>query len=520
MTVEGATMETEFKFRSGNLVDAAAARLSQRDWLNSLSALALKVGGTMIGRGFLSALNKMQRAQWLSPEELQKSAEERLARLLRHAAEDVPFYREFYRRSGLAVDDLRTIDDLSLLPIVGKAFYREHGQPAFYAESLPAYRRLERTTSGSTGEPFRFCLDRAALPVIFASHLFYDSWYGLRPFDRYVRIVAPPAVASELPPGTPPLFRLRQAVTSRLQQFYEKQTQRKIWIWEIDDAQAKEAWSLIEDFQTDFVMGYTSALAALAEEWRRRGLSFRRRVRGVVTIAETLTQARRSAIEQFFQVPIINRYGMRELGSWSAQNCLASPNHFHINTELVICEVVRPDGSPCAPGETGRVVLTDLLNYVQPFIRYETGDLAVAAAGRCACGRGFPLLGEIEGRSVECFRTPSGREISPVVLGHYLFVYHKYLEAVSQYQLVQESASEARLLIVPTQKWDKQQRGRLQADMARLLGSEIKLIVEAVPQIPPEKSGKRPIIKFVSERPPDQKGLCRKDLQIASTCWS
>jgi phenylacetate-coenzyme A ligase PaaK-like adenylate-forming protein len=389
----------------------------------------------------------------------------------------------------------RTSSDLERLPTVSKAVYRERGMEAFCAENLPAYRRLERATSGSTGEPFRFYLDRAALPVIFASHIFYDSWYGLRPFDRYVRVIAPPAAPSELPQGTPALFRLRQAVTARLQRFYENRTQRKVWLWEVNEARAKDVWRTIEDFKPGFVMGYTSTLAALAGEWLQRGLRLSHPTRGVIVIAETLTPMRRRVIERYFQAPIINRYGLREFGSWSAQNCSHSPDQFHVNTELVICEVLRDDGAPAAPGETGRVALTDLWNYARPFIRYETGDLAVAGAGACGCGRGFPLLGQIEGRSLERLRTPSGKEISPAVLGHYLFVYGDHLEAVSQYQLVQESTHEARLLVTPAQGWNEQRRGLLQTDLARLLGDEMKVTVEAVAQIPPEKSGKRPTIK-------------------------
>jgi phenylacetate-CoA ligase len=410
----------------------------------------------------------------------------------------VSFYRDFYRSRGLAVDALRTVSDLARLPVVSKAIYRERGMEAFCAENLPAYRRLERTTSGSSGEPFRFCLDRAALPVIFASHLFYDSWCGLRPFDRYVRVTAPPAAQSELPQQTPALFRLRQAVTARMQRFYEDRTQRKVWVCEVDEARAEEVWRTIEEFKPDFVMGYTSTLAALAGEWLRRGLRLSRPARGVIVIAETLTPVRRRVIGQYFQAPIINRYGLRELGSWSAQSCSYAPDRFHVNTELVVCEVLRDDGAPAAPGETGRVALTDMWNYARPFIRYETGDLAMAGAGACGCGRGFPLLGQIEGRSLECLRTPSGKEIGPTVLGHYLFVYRDHLDAVSQYQLVQESEREARLLVTPAQGWNERRRGLLQTDLARLLGDEMKVTVEAVAQIPPEKSGKRPTIKVAN----------------------
>jgi len=453
----------------------------------------------MIGGRPSRHLRDMDRAQWLSPAEQHDRAEQQLTRLLSHAARHVPFYRDFYREHRLSVDSIRSIDDLPRLPIVNKALYRERGMEPFCAGNVPAYRRLERSTSGSTGEPFRFCLDRASLPVIFASHLFYDSWYGLQPFNRYVRIMAPPSSPVDMPSTTPALFRIRQGMTTWLQRLYETRTQRKIWLWEVDEVRAAEVWHEIDAFEPVFVMGYTSTLAALADAWRAQGRRLRKNVRGVITIAETLTIGRRRALEQFFHAPIINRYGLREFGSWSAQSCHAKPDHFHVNTELVIFEVVRPDGAPCAPGEKGRLVLTDLRNFARPFIRYDTGDLATAAAGGCDCGRGLPLLGEIDGRSLECLRTPAGKEISPTVLGHYLFVYNRHLEAVRHYQLVQECAREARLLVVPADGWTEQHRDLLQTDLQRLLGEDIKVTVEAVAQILPEKSGKRPIIKVLDD---------------------
>jgi phenylacetate-CoA ligase len=242
-------------------------------------------------------------------------------------------------------------------------------------------------------------------------------------------------------------------------------------------------------------MGYTSTLAAIADELLRRGLRLSRPVQGVIAIAETLTANRRRMIEQYFCAPIINRYGLREFGSWSAQSCLESADKFHINTELVVCEIVRPDGTLCSPGETGRLVLTDLHNFARPFIRYDTGDRAAVSSETCSCGRGFPLLGPIEGRSLECLPTPSGGEISPVSLGHFLFAYNDHAEAVRHYQLVQESSNRISLFIVPGEEWNEQRRVRLKSDLKRLMGEEMEVDVQTVNEIPPEKSGKRPIIK-------------------------
>lgn len=433
--------------------------------------------------------------QWGSTQKLLARSENRLGPLLKHAAENVPYYRDLYRQRGLKPDDLRTINDLQNLPILAKSDYRQFELEALNASNVPSSLRVARATSGSTGEPFPFSLDRRALPIIFASHLFYDSWYGFEPFDRYVRIIAPPAPQAPLPTTASPTVRLRRAVTTQLQNFYESWTQEKISLWEVNSEGAENIWRRIEAFRPKFVMGYTSTLAAVADELLQRDLKLRQPIEGVITIAETLSPNRKRLIETYFNAPIINRYGLREFGSWSAQSCRESPDRFHINTELVVCEVLRADGTPCAAGETGRVVLTDLHNFARPFIRYDTGDLAVAVSESCSCGRGFPLLGPIEGRSLDCLRTPSGDEISPAIFGHFLFVYHDHLEAVRHYQLVQETANRVNLLVVPGQGWDEKRRERLRSDLKHLLGQEMEVDVQVVSEIPPEKSGKRPIIK-------------------------
>ena len=455
----------------------------------------LSLASIGLGSRFSDTLTEMDRVQWLPTEELIARSEVKLRSLLKHAAENVPYYRDFYKQHGFQSDQLQTISDLKALPIFTKSDYRACDPETLYAANVPASLRIDRKTSGSTGEPFQFSIDRRALPTIFASHLFYDSWHGLKPFDRYLRIIAPPAAQAPLPSDASTAVRLQRAVASRLQNLYESWTQEKISLWEVNSEGAENIWRRMEAFKPKFVMGYTSTLAAIADELIQRKLKPSHPIHGVITIAETLTPNRKRLIENYFGAPIINRYGLREFGSWSAQSCRESPDRFHINTELVVCEVLRADGSPCAAGETGRVVLTDLYNFARPFIRYDTGDLAVAVSESCTCGRGFPLLGPIEGRSLDCLRTPSGNEISPAILGHFLFVYNDHLEAVRHYQLVQETATRVNLLVVPGEGWDEERRTRLRSDLTQLLGGEMEVDVQTVSEIHPEKSGKRPIIK-------------------------
>ena len=461
---------------------------------SAASALALRLACPLVGGRFLNALEESKRVQWLPPDELRVRSERRLAALLRHAAENVPFYRDLYRHQGLAPDELRTAENLQALPVMTKSDYRRHPRSHFLAENVPAHRGLERSTSGSTGEPFRFTLDRQATPLVFASHLFYDSWFGLNPFDRYVRIMSPPTPPSPNP-GDPWPVRARRKIREQLQARYEGLTQERISVLGVGRAQAEQIWGRIEAFHPQYVMGYTAALATIAGELLRADLRLSFPLRAVVTIAETLSPDRRRVIEEYFRAPIVDRYGLREIGSWSGQTCALSGEQFHLNTELVVCEFLRDDGSPVSAGETGRVVLTDLLNYAMPLIRYDTGDLAVGGSAGCACGRGFPLFGPIQGRSQECLSTPSGKSISPVVLGQHLFVYKDNLDAVSHYQLVQQDRKRACFLVVPAPGWNQQRREQLERDLNELLGNEMEVTIETVSEIPHERSGKRPIIK-------------------------
>src|SRR5205085_6285670 len=251
--------------------------------------VAFRLTSAMAGRRLRVILREMQSAQWLSAAELQARAETRLALLLQHAAENVPFYRDAYRNLGLASNQLRNLDDLRELPVISKNTFREHKSEDFLAEGVPINRRLQATTSGSTGEPFRFYLDRRMMPLVFASHLFYDSWFGLHRFDRHIRIIAPSMLERPTHGDTPKAARLRYAATARIQSLYESWTQRSVSLFEADVTEADRE---IEWFRPRYIVGYTSTLAVIATELLKRNLPLIQKLQSVSTIAEIPTSAR------------------------------------------------------------------------------------------------------------------------------------------------------------------------------------------------------------------------------------
>lgn len=457
-----------------------------------LRRFALACGRRLLGRRFAEAMAELREAERLPPDRLRARQNARLARIARHAAERVPFWRRVFGERGLAADAIRTVEDLSRLPVVDRDTLRGEPLEHWIADGVPPWRHLPYTTSGSTGDPLRFVLDRAATPIVFASHLYFDSWHGIAPFDRCLRVMGPPAPEPAISGGAPLGVRARARLASVLQRGYERLTQERLTTFEADP---ETIWRILATRRPDYVMGYTSTLATIATELARAGRSCPAPIRCVVTIAEPLTPERRAALESWFGCAIANRYGQRELKYWCAQSEPGDPCRFVVVPDLVVAEVLREDDTPAPPGEVGRLVLTGLHNEVMPFLRYDTRDLAALEPAPPDARRPFPVLSRLCGRSVEVLATPDGRYVDPTSLGHHLFVVHDHVDAVRAYQLVLEAGDLATLRVVPAippGAWIE----RLHDDLQELLGPRMHCRVQPVAEIPLESSGKRPIIRL------------------------
>ncbi len=469
--------------------------------MSVLSDAAVAVGRALLGKRFSAPLEAFRGAEQLSADELQARQAARLQRIAEHAATTVPFWREAFRHAGLGPHEVTSLEHLRALPVVDKDVFRSRPLADFLSETVPAHRHIPYTTSGSTGDPFRFVLDRAMLPLVFASHLYFDWCFGIDPFDRHVRIMGPQADPTTIPAGTPPIARARYALNGALQAIHHRVTMRRFTTLEVDAAKLRDAF---ERFRPRYLMSYTSTAAALAEELLRAGWRAPDELKAIITIAEPLTPERRERIETCFRGPVANRYGQREFKFWCAQAPMGDPLRFHLITDLVVAETLREDATPCAPGESGRLVLSNLHNEAMPFLRYDTRDLAVLGPADPTTGRNWPMLERLDGRSQEAFVTPSGRRVDPTTLGQFLFVARAatWVDAIRHYQLVRLADDRVRFRVVHGAGWDEAVHPtRLRHDLAELLGSEVQVELTAVDEIPLERSGKRSIIKLRDDQP-------------------
>jgi phenylacetate-CoA ligase len=172
----------------------------------------------------------------------------------------------------------------------------------------------------------------------------------------------------------------------------------------------------------------------------------------------------------------------------------------HLTADNLYVEFIR-DGRAARPGEAGEVVLTDLHNQAMPFLRYRNGDLGVPSHRRCPCGRGLPLMEEIQGRTLDLLRTPDGRRIS----GVFVPMFFKDYAWVEEFQLEQTALDRIEVRIKPNGGYAPDLLDGLHHDLEERLGRGIRFDFSVVDRIPVTPSGKhRPV---VSRLPAEVQGV-------------
>ena len=164
-------------------------------------------------------------------------------------------------------------------------------------------------------------------------------------------------------------------------------------------------------------------------------------LRSVWTSSEQVSEELREECAKVFNCKIVDNYTSGETG-YVALQC-PQANHFHVQSEVVLVEVLNENGGPCRPGEIGKVALTPLHNFSMPLLRYEIGDEAKVGEP-CACGRTLPVLKRIVGRAEDHIILENG-ERRRVDLRHYRL---STIKAVREFRLVQRSFSLLELQLV------------------------------------------------------------------------
>ncbi|MEV4876719.1 phenylacetate--CoA ligase PaaK [Streptomyces cyaneofuscatus] len=318
-------------------------------------------------------------AERLSRADLEALQLERLRTTLRHAYENVPFYRAAFDGAGLRPEDCRTLADLARFPFTAKADLRDNYPFGMFAVPEADVRRIH-ASSGTTGRP----------TVV---------GYTERDLDTWADVVARSIRAAGGRPGHKVHVAYGYGLfTGGLGAHYGAERLGCTVIPASGGMTARQV-QLIQDFRPEIIMITPSYMLTLLDEFERQGVDPRTTSLKVgIFGAEPWTEAMRREIEDRFAIDAVDIYGLSEvMGPGVAQECVETKDGLHIWEDHFYPEVVDPfTGEVLPDGEEGELVFTSLTKEAMPVIRYRTRDLTRLLPGTA---RNFRRMEKVTGRS-------------------------------------------------------------------------------------------------------------------------
>lgn len=411
--------------------------------------------------------NAMEKSQWWSADQLRDYQQQRLQQLLHSVAEHVPYYQRLFAELKLDINSIKTVADLQQLPFLTKAIIREHSDQ-LKADNATGLARFN--TGGSSGEPLVFYIGNERVSHDVAAKWRATRWWNVDIGDREIVLWGSPI---EL--GSQDYVRLARDKLLR---------SKLLPAFEMTEARLDSFIEEIKAFQPKMLFGYPSAFALLAKHAAQRQVTLSDLgIKVVFVTSERLYEHQREAIEKTFGCPVANGYGGRDAG-FIAHQCPSGS--LHITAEDIIVEVVDEQGQVLPVGESGELVVTHLATQHYPFIRYKTGDIGVLSDQPCSCGRGLPVLAEIEGRTTDFIVAQDGTLMHGLALIYIV----RDLDGVEQFKIVQESRDKTRVLLVVNAAFDNQKEQQIISGFQQRLGASVDIEIEKVADISAERSGK------------------------------
>ncbi len=419
------------------------------------------------GHASVARCRELEASQWWPRERLQSYQLERLRAFIEHLARRVPYYRETFAQGGLNAQDVRTLDDLARFPFLTKALIRANTE-RLKAEGAGPLKRYN--TGGSSGEPLIFFMGKDRIAHDVAAKWRATRWWGVDIGDREIVVWGSP---------------IELGAQDRLRNLRDRLFRSELLpAFEMSQANLDRFVERIRTARPAMLFGYPSSLSLIAAHAEKRGVRLDGLgIRVAFVTSERLYDHQRATIERVFGCKVANGYGGRDAG-FVAHECPAGG--LHISAEDILVEIVDANGAVVPPGSAGEIVVTHLATADFPFLRYRTGDIGVLSDATCACGRGLPLLAEVQGRSTDFVVAADGT----IMHGLALIYVVRDLPGIERFKIEQRSREHTTVQIVPGPGYRAEVEARIRHGLQARLGAAVRIDVERVTAIAAERSGK------------------------------
>lgn len=389
------------------------------------------------------AMYKTYKANHLDRKEITKLQQKRLRKLVKYAKQNSKFFAKLYNNIDLNSFNLHD------LPILNKRTMMENFDEYVTDRNITMKKINEYTknidnvgrmlnnkylifkTSGSTGYPATILYDKQNIDVASAVAAF-RTFARKEDFSKFMKNGKKTA-------GVFANYGFYLACgMSRYLSLKMPGKNNKITI--DVNLPEQEIVSKLNDFKPSMLSGYPSNLALLAN-FKELNIS----PDVVITGGELLTEDIREKLENKFNCYVQTHYSCTEAGEIA---CECKNKHLHINEDWVIVEPVDKDNNPVDLGvESDKVLITNLSNYIQPFIRYELTDRVIVHNTPCGCGNTRCWI-EIEGRTDDILEFENNIQIAPMSLYKLL----QEVEGMLIFQLVQKDVNTLELRLIAKNK--------------------------------------------------------------------
>ncbi|MBT8039227.1 MAG: hypothetical protein KJN78_03200 [Gammaproteobacteria bacterium] len=422
--------------------------------------------------GYVAA---QRRVPYLKPEQLRRLCDARARSMVDHAWRTVPFYRRAMQERGLEPRHFHGVSDLGLLPVVHGRDLADRPEH-FLSSAYTPDNTLELLTSGSTGHSKRIHWDKAA---VFQAHA-----AGLRHREVLAGFTGQRSGYRLL------MVNSAGSTNSDVREFH----QRHSWVPTVVDPQTvyvsprepfEQAVQAINAHRPEVVRGFGAYLGAIYR-WAWSGGYPIHLPKVICFGGEHMHEADRQLIESVYGVPVITSYQSCEAMRMAFQ-CKRGSG-LHISADQTHIRVAGPDGHTLPDGETGRVLMSNLVNRATVLLNYDLGDRGAMSPEFCDCGRTLPMLERLEGRDNDFVILPDGQ----VAHGSAVLSQLYRVPGLLRLQFIQHSHRELEVKVVCNDDvdWNEMQRG-LDKALTRALGPHSFAVTwRRVKRIEPGPGGK------------------------------
>lgn len=417
-------------------------------------------------KGFWQYLRFLRKSQWESADWHQEYQTEQLQQLVQYAGSQSPYYKNLFKEIKCSPSEIKEINDLKLLPILSKKTLIENVE-SFLPDDFPRGQLVSNSTSGSTGEPFKFHLDYFAV--------MREEAFTVRHWENCGMKYGEPTVylRSFIPEGSQSTYC-----------FDPVNNRHYFSAYHLDDKNIEFYCRKMAKTKARFIFGYPSSLEVLADSIMSHNIEIS--FAAVITGSEMLTDNARTKIAKALSTKIYDWYGLAEPTVIMGQ---CPQESYHIFSEFGIVELLDANGKPVEEeGEVGRIVGTNFTNRAMSLIRYDTGDLGVFTKKSCSCRRGLPVVVKsIEGRKDDLLIGSAGQYLPSV---NFYSLFAKFSDEVSRFQLVQSDRNEFSLRLVRGPEFSRESVNRIREGLSQRIGRSSQIKIETVDKIRPTRAGK------------------------------